>query len=101
MGKPRSSLRDVKAPIQGRHAPGKVGAAGIGAGVAVIGRGTLEATVIVRPFPGTDSSFTSAGDTGGGGWKNFIGSGGATSWRASSWPAVMIRAGAVSPIFLL
>jgi hypothetical protein len=43
----------------------------IRSGVAMIWRGTLEAAAIVRPFPGMDSSFTPAGDTGGGGrWKN-------------------------------
>src|SRR5579863_3319407 len=44
-------LLDTPAPIDRCHAPGEIGAADIGAGVAMVGRRVLDAALIARPFP--------------------------------------------------
>jgi hypothetical protein len=90
-------LRDIKSPVERRHAPGEISAAGIRAGVAVIVGGTLQATIIVQPFSGANGSFASAGDTGG---VTDAGattcSAGATIPKDSSWEGVMILPGTLS-----
>ena len=53
-GAPCHGFLDAVAPIQHRHAPDEVGAAYIRAGFPVIGRSLIEASLIVRPFTGSN-----------------------------------------------
>lgn len=58
--KPDRSLGDVESAVERRHAPCEIGAAGIRAGVPLVGRGALEAASVIRPFPGADGCFAPA-----------------------------------------